>query len=107
MGIVIPLPKGKAVPVKGLTGQECDAIQAEAYDLIIEGCATGIAIDDDGGYMCVLDRNGKPYTVCRENGLCYLLDPEDLILARSDRFEIVLDALEMTLSSSQDETGEP
>lgn len=107
MGTIITFPVTKAVPLKGLTEQECDAVQAEAYDLMIEGCATGVSIHNDGQYMCVFDRNGNPYSVRRENGLCYLSDPNEMILARSDRFEIVLDALEMTLSPSGDETGEP
>ena len=107
MGIIIPFPKAKAVPVKGLTEQECDAVHAEAYDLMVEGYATGVSNHNDGEYMCVLDRSGKPYSVRRENGLCYLFDPNEMILARSERFEMVLVALEMTMSPARDETGEP
>ena len=107
MGVIIPFPKAKAVPLTGLTEQECDAVHAEAYDLMIKGCATGVSIHNDGEYMCVFDRDGEPYSVRRENGVCYVFDSNEMILARSDRFEIVLDALKMTLSPSHDQTGEP
>ena len=107
MATIIKFPVTTAVPLKGLTEQECDAVQSEAYDLMIEGCATGVSIHNDGQYMCVFDREGNPYSVRRENGMCYLFDPNEMILARSDRFEILLDALEMALSPSQDEMGEP
>ena len=107
MGIIIPFPKRETDSLKGLTEQECDAVQAEAYDLMVEGYAAGITIQDDRIYVCVLDRYGKPYTVFRVNGLYYLLNPDDLLLAKSDRFEIVLDALDMALSSPSDRTGEP
>ena len=107
MATILQFPIKKAVPVWGLTEQECDTVQTEAYDLMLRGQATGVSIHNDGQYMCVFDRNGQPYSVRRENGMCYLFDPNEMILARSDRFEILLDALEMALSPSQDEMGEP
>ena len=106
MGIIIPFPKKKAVPLKGLTQQECEAVQVGAYNLMIEGCITGVSTHNDGEYMCVFDLNGNPHSVRRENGICYLFDNNEMILARSERFEMVLLALEMTLSPTRDETGE-
>jgi hypothetical protein len=105
MGIIIPFPKAKAVPLEGLTEQECDAVQAKAYDLMLQGLATGVSIHNDGQYMCVFDRDGEPYSLGRENGVCYLFDNHEMMLARSQRFEIVLVALEMALLPSRDETG--
>lgn len=104
MGKLIAFPKSKPAPLEGLTKQECDAVQAEAYDLMIEGCATGISFHEDGKYMCVFDQNGSPYSVRRETGGYYLRDNNEMILARSERFEIVLAALELTFSPSSDET---
>jgi hypothetical protein len=92
------------VPSRGLTRQECADIRAVASRLIEQGRATGVSIHSDAQYMGVFDRNGEPYLISRRNGVCYLSDKHEMIFARSQRFEIVLDALEMLLSPSPDET---
>ena len=48
--------------------------------------------------MCVFDRQGEPYFIGRENGVCYLFDPTGAFLARNPRFEVVIDALAEALS---------
>ncbi len=103
MATILPFPVKKASPVWGLTEEECDAVQAEAYDMMLQGRVTGVSIHDDGQYMCVFDGNGEPYAIGRENGVCYLFDNDDVVLASSHRFEIVLDALEMILPTAPDE----
>jgi hypothetical protein len=92
-------------PLQGLTEQECANVEAVADRLIEQGQSTGYAIHYDNKYMCVFDVHGKPHLIGRQNGVCYLLDKYNMILARSQRFEIVLDALEMMLSPSPDETA--
>jgi hypothetical protein len=103
MATILPFPVKKQVPAWGLTEQECDAIQAEAYDLMLQGRATGVSIHRDGQYMCVFDNNGEPYSIGRENGICYLFDNNEMVLARSQRFEIIVDALEMILPPTSDQ----
>ena len=106
MGIVIQLSEAtRALPVKGLTEQECDAIQAQAYDMMLLGWVTGVSIHNDGQYMCVFDGNGEPYFIGREDGVCYLFDNNEMTLTSSRFFEIVLDALEMILPPAPDGRG--
>ncbi|MDA1326797.1 MAG: hypothetical protein O3C34_18900 [Proteobacteria bacterium] len=105
MGIVIELSNlNQALPLRGLTRQERADVMSVADTLIEQGRATGHAIHHDSQYMCVFDVHGEPYLIGRQNGVCYLLDKYNMILARSLSFEIVLDALEMMLSPSPDET---
>ena len=70
---------------------------------MLQGRVTGVGSHDDGQYMCVFDGIGEPYFIGRENGVCYLSDNNETILARSQRFEIVLVALEMMLPTTPDE----
>jgi hypothetical protein len=103
MATILPFPVKKAIPIWGLTEQECDAVQAEAYDFMLQGRVTGVSIHNDGQYMCVFDASGEQYSIGRENGVCYLFDNDDEVLASSQRFEIILDALEMMLPPAPDE----
>lgn len=105
MATILPFPVKKAIPKWGLTDAECDTVQAEAYDLMLQGRVTGVSIHDDGQYMCVFDRYGEQYSIGRENGVCYLFDNRDSVLASSQRFEIVIDALEMILPPTPDESA--
>ena len=102
MATILQFPIKKSPPVQGLTEEECDTIQSEAYDLMLQGRATGVSFHGDGDYMCIFDANGEPYSLGRENGICYLFDCDDRVLARSQRFDIVLDALDMILPPTQD-----
>ena len=92
------------VPIWRLTEHECAAVQAIAYDLMTQGHATGVSIHNDRQYVCVFDGNGEPYSIGRERGVCYLTDSDETMFARSQRFEIVLQALEILLSPPPDET---
>jgi hypothetical protein len=104
MGKVIDYAKiPTAVPFRGLTEQECEAVKAATGTLIDRGRATGSAIHHDSRYMCVFDTSGEPYLVGRQNGVCYLFDKYNMILARSEQFEIVLDALKMMLAPAPEE----
>ena len=104
MGKVIEFSKlPTALPLRGLTGQECEEVKATAVTLVDQGQATGSAIHHDSGYMCVFDIHGEPLLIGRQNGVCYLFDKYNMILARSENFEIVLDALKMILAPSPDE----
>ncbi|MDA0990484.1 MAG: hypothetical protein O3A51_07010 [Verrucomicrobia bacterium] len=102
MATILPFPVKKVVPIWGLTEEERDAVQAEGYDLMLQGHATGVSIHNDGQYMCVFDGNGEPYAIGREAGVCYLYDPDETMLAHSRRFENVLQALEILLTSRPD-----
>ena len=97
MAMILPFPVKNVVPLWGLTESECDAVQAEAYDLMLQGRATGVSIHNEGRYMCVFDGSGEPYSIGRENGICYLFDNNEILLAKSRQFERVLDALEAML----------
>ena len=105
MATILPFPVKKVVPIWGLTEQECDAVQAAVYDLIIHGYATGVSFHNDRQYMCVFDGNGEPYSIGREKGVCYLADPDETMLVHNRRFEIVLQALEILLTSRPDGTA--
>ena len=102
MATILPFPAKKVVPIWGLTDQECDAVQAVAYDLMLRGYSTGIGIHNDSQYMCVFDGNGEPYSIGREEGICYLADPNETMLAHSRQFKNVLQALEILLTSEPD-----
>ena len=105
MGKVVEFPKAtEALPLRGLTEQECADVKAAADTLIEQGQATGSAIHHDSQYMCVFNVQGEPHLIGRQNGVCFLFDKYNMILARSQRFEIVLDALEMMLSPTPDTT---
>ena len=102
MATILPFPVKKVIPNLGLTEQERDVVQAEGYDLIFQGRATGVSIHNDGQYMCVFDGNGEPYSIGREEGVCYLTNHEETIVAFSRRFEVVLEALMELLSPTPD-----
>jgi hypothetical protein len=102
MATILQFPIKKAVPVWGLTEQECDTVQTEAYDLMLRGQATGVSIHNDGQYMCVFDGNGQPYAIGREDSVFYLSDPEEKMIAYSRQFQDVLQALEVLLTSRTD-----
>ncbi len=102
MATILPFPNTKVVPVRGLTKQECEAVHAEACALMYQGRATGVSIHNDGQYMCVFDRCGEPYFIGREEGVCYLFDHNETMVAQSRRFGDVLEALEVMLSSTPD-----
>ncbi len=102
MAKILSFPFKKVDPIRGLTEHECDAVQAVAYELMLQGHATGISIHNDGQYMCVCDGNGEPYAIGREEGVCYLSHPDETMLAHSRRFENVLQALEILLTSRPD-----
>lgn len=98
MATILPFPKKKAIPVWGLTQEECDTIHTMAYNFIREGQATGVSIHNDGQYMCVFDGQGEPYFIGRVDSDCYLFNASETLIAESPRFEVVLDALMETLS---------
>ena len=100
MATIIPFPVKKVVPIWGLTEQECDVVQAAASDLMLKGHATRVSVHNDRQYMCVLDANGEPYSIGREEGVCYLTNHEETMLVHSRRFEDVLEALIGMLSPS-------
>lgn len=102
MAIIVPFPVEKAAPVSGLTQQECEAVQAEAYDLMVQGRVSGISIHIHGPYMCVFDADGEPYAIGRDEGVCYLSDPDEHMIAHSRQFDNVLQALEILLTSRPD-----
>jgi hypothetical protein len=105
MGIVVDLSSlNKVMQLRGLTARQCRDLSSMADTLLEQGLAAGYAIHHDKSYMCVFDVNGEPYLVGRQNGVCYLLDRYNMILAKSLRFEIILDALEMMLSPPPDNT---
>ena len=100
MATIIPFPNPVSVPVRGLTRQECDVLDAEAEGFMQEGQATGVSIHNDGQFMCVYDCHGEPYFIGREEGVCYLFDHAETMLAKSQRFDIVMQALESVLMES-------
>ena len=102
MAMILPFPVQKTGLVWGLTQQECEAVQSLANILIHRDLVTGISIHTNGPYMCVFDAEGDPYVISRENGMCYLCDADDILFARSKRFDIVLQALEMLLTLRPD-----
>lgn len=103
MGTVVQFPRNtNVVPLRGLTRKECAAVKEAADTLIEQGHSTGSSIHKDGQYMCVFGPDGTPLMISRQNGICYLVDENDMILARSQRFDIVLQALEAAFFSPDD-----
>lgn len=103
MGTVVEFPKtSNVVPLRGLTRRECAAVKAAADYLIEQGQSTGSSIHKNGQYMCVFGPDGAPLMISRQNGICYLVDQNEMILARSQRFDIVLQALEAAFTPLDD-----
>ena len=102
MADILRFPSEKIAPAMGLTHPECAAIRATVYDLIHHGRSTGVSFHNDGQFMCVFDHHGQPYFIGREESTCLLFDPDETLLAESRRFDVVLEALDATLSSSRD-----
>ena len=88
--------------MRGLAKQECDVLDAEAAGLIHHGQATRVGIHNDGQFMCVYSCRGERYFNGHKEGICYLFDDEESMLAESRRFEIVVKALEAVLTSSEE-----
>lgn len=99
MATIIPFPNPEPLPERGLTRHECLMLDAEATELVRDGRASGVSIHNDGQYMCVYDCSGARYFIGREDGLCYLFDDGERILAKNARFDIVVQALEAILMS--------
>ena len=97
MATILTFPVKKVISSSELTEDECQTVHEEAYGLMQRGSVTGVSRHNDGMYMCIFDRNGEPYFIGRENGVCYLFDPTGAFVARSPRFEVVVDALTETL----------
>jgi hypothetical protein len=91
--------------MRGLTEQECEAVQTKAYDLMVQGQATGVSIHSDGPYMCVFDADGEPYAISQENGVFYLSNYQKTMLAHSRQFENILQALEILFNFRPDGTA--
>lgn len=98
MATILPFPKAKAEGPSGLTTQECEAVHAEAFVLIKQGLATGVSVHDNGHYMCVFDNRGERFFIGRVDGVCYIFDQGETMVARNPRFEAVLEALEELLT---------
>lgn len=98
MATILPFPVKNVVPAWGLTERECDAVHATAFPLMQYGQSTGVSVHNDGQYMCVFDCRGEPYSIGREEGVCYLANPEETMVAYSRQFEVVLEALIEMLS---------
>lgn len=99
MATIIPFPNAAPAPACGLTKQECTILEAEAAGLIHDGQATGVSIHNNGQFMCVYDCQGEPYYLGREEGVVYLFDHKETMLAESTRFASVLLALEQILTT--------
>ena len=69
MATIIPFPNAMPIPVRGLTKQECDVLDAEAAGLIHHGPATRVSIHNDGQFMCVYGCRGGRYFIGREEGM--------------------------------------
>ena len=61
--------------------------------------ATRVSVHDNGNYMSVFDCRGDQFFIGRVDGVNYLFDHEETMLAHSRQFEIVLEALEILLTS--------
>lgn len=102
MATILQFPRTKLAPVTGLTKPECDAILMAGEALIEKGLASFVSLLDGGRYACVFDSQEKTYHVGQEDGVFYLLDPNNLVVTSSPQFEHVLQALEMTLNYHPD-----
>lgn len=102
MAIIIPFPSERVAPIRGLTEPECRAVRLTAADLSRTGRATGTDLHPDARFMRVFDPQGRPYWIGREDGVCYLFDPDENQLADSRRFTDVLAALRTEMAALAD-----
>ena len=100
MAIIIPFPNPAPAPLCGLSQQECTVLEAEAAGFIHDGLASDVSVHNGGQYMCVYDRHGEPYYLGREEGVVYLFDHRETLLAESIQFAAVLQRLESVLAAS-------
>ena len=103
MGIVVPFPESKMLPVERLTKQECDSVLAEAYLLMQDEQANGVSIANDRQHMIVFDCRGEPYFIGRENGVCYLVECDETMVVCSQQVEAVLEVLNVILKEKKNE----
>ncbi len=100
MGIVVPFPKIKTLPAQRLTKQECDAV---LMVMIAKGLDTYVSVNNGSKYVCVFGYEGEPYYIGREDGVCYLFDYDEMVIASSEHFEVVQQALEVILKENGNE----
>ncbi len=86
--------------VSGLSDAESEALHDEAYRLMADARVLGVGQEvDDDGITCVylLDMDGQRYTAARNVGAYVLLDPAMGIVAVSNQFDPILQALRDSL----------
>ncbi len=86
------------IPVWGLMPDECLKIIAQAQKFILQGRASDVTENRRRAYIRVFDRHGAPYTVCREQRILHLLDPGGETIAISKKLDVIIDALDASLS---------
>ena len=86
------------VPLWGLMPDECLKIIAQAQKFILQGRASDVTENRRRAYIRVIDRHGAPYTVCREQRILHLLGPGGETIAISKKLDVIIDALDASLS---------
>ena len=102
MGILVPFPESKTLPVQPLTKKEYDSVLATAYVLMQDEHALAVSSENDRRYMIVFDRRGEPYFIGRVEGVCCLCKGNETMLASSQQLEEVLETLKDILKEDHD-----
>jgi hypothetical protein len=64
-----------------------------------DGVFTRVSVHDNGHYMCVFDCRGEQFFIGRVDDVYYLFDHNETLVAKSEWFEVALEALEILLTS--------
>ena len=86
-------PDTKTIPAPGLTKQECDAVEQEAFRLMVQNRAIAVAHQEDearGVSMLIFCEQGRAHVIGRCHDAYYGLDPDQIPLMVSGSFGRVL-----------------
>ena len=100
MSVIRPNSNVELLDSSGLTDDECKAVHDEAYRLMADGRSLGVGEEEqDGGIknVFVLDVLGNRFTIARNVGAYFLLDPAFGIIAVAKFFDDVVEELRNSL----------
>jgi len=83
----------KTTPALGLTEQECDAVEREAFRLMVQNRVIAVARQEDetrGVSMSIFCEQGRAHVIGHCHDAYYVLDPDQIPLMVSGSFGRVL-----------------
>lgn len=86
-------PNTKTIPAPGLTKQECDAIEHEAFRLMVQNRVIAVGHQEDevrGVSILIYCEKGRAHVIGRCHDAYHVLDPDQIPLTVSRSFGRVL-----------------